>query len=48
MGTPLLGAGTTLHLGVHEPGGLLAVGDGHARRGGAEAYGGTHARLRRA
>ena len=39
MDTPLLGAATTLYLGVNVPGALLAVGDGHARQGDGEACG---------
>jgi acetamidase/formamidase len=31
--THLVRPGTTLYLGVHQPGALLAVGDGHARQG---------------
>jgi amidase len=39
LDTPLLRAGTTLYLGVNEPGALLAAGDGHARQGDGEACG---------
>ena len=31
-----LGAGTTLYLPVHAPGGLLSIGDGHAAQGNGE------------
>jgi acetamidase/formamidase len=39
MDTPELVAGTTLYLGVNVHGGLLALGDGHARQGEGEACG---------
>jgi acetamidase/formamidase len=39
LDTPLLRQGTTLYLGVNEPGALLAFGDGHARQGDGEASG---------
>jgi acetamidase/formamidase len=39
MDTPELVAGTTLYLGVNVHGGLLALGDGHARQGDGEACG---------
>ena len=39
LDTPLLRPGTTLYLGVNEPGALLAFGDGHARQGDGEASG---------
>jgi acetamidase/formamidase len=39
MDTPELVAGTTLYLGVNLHGGLLALGDGHARQGDGEACG---------
>jgi acetamidase/formamidase len=39
LDTPLLRAGTTLYLGVNQPGGLLALGDGHARQGDGEVCG---------
>jgi acetamidase/formamidase len=37
--TPVLRPGTTISLGVHQPGALLAVGDGHARRGDGASNG---------
>ncbi|MBG0561478.1 acetamidase/formamidase family protein [Actinoplanes aureus] len=39
LDTPLLGPGSTLYLGVNVPGGLLALGDGHARQGEGEVCG---------
>jgi amidase len=39
MDTPHLRAGTTLYLGVNVEGGLLALGDGHARQGDGEVSG---------
>lgn len=39
LDTPLLRAGTTLYLGVNEPGAMLSLGDGHARQGDGEASG---------
>jgi amidase len=39
MDTPHLRAGTTLYLGVNVSGGLLALGDGHARQGDGEVSG---------
>ena len=39
LDTPELRAGVTLYLGVNAPGGLLALGDGHARQGEGEACG---------
>jgi acetamidase/formamidase len=39
MDTPELRAGTTLYLGVNVPGGLFALGDGHARQGEGEVCG---------
>jgi acetamidase/formamidase len=39
MDTPELVAGTTLYLGVNVHGGMLALGDGHARQGQGEASG---------
>ncbi len=39
LDTPELRPGTTLYLGVNQPGALLALGDGHARQGEGEACG---------
>jgi amidase len=39
LDTPELRAGTTLYLGVNVPGGLLGLGDGHARQGEGEVSG---------
>jgi amidase len=39
MDTPELRAGVTVYFGVNVPGGLLAVGDGHARQGHGEVTG---------
>ncbi|MEU1877277.1 acetamidase/formamidase family protein [Streptosporangium sp. NPDC020072] len=39
MDTPELRAGVTVYLGVNVPGGLFAVGDGHARQGHGEVCG---------
>lgn len=39
MDTPELRAGTTLYLPVHEPGAMLAIGDGHCRQGEGEVCG---------
>jgi acetamidase/formamidase len=39
LDTPELVAGTTLYLGVNVHGGMLALGDGHARQGQGEACG---------
>ncbi|OJF15398.1 acetamidase [Couchioplanes caeruleus subsp. caeruleus] len=39
LDTPLLRAGSTLYLGVNEPGAMLSLGDGHARQGDGEVSG---------
>ena len=39
MDTPEMRAGVTCYLGVNVPGGLLSIGDGHARQGEGEACG---------
>lgn len=39
LDSPLLRAGTTLYLGVNEPGAMLSFGDGHARQGDGEVSG---------
>lgn len=39
MDTPEMRAGTTAYFGVQVPGGLLSVGDGHARQGEGEVCG---------
>lgn len=39
MDTPELREGTTVYLPVHEPGALLAIGDGHCRQGEGEVCG---------
>ena len=39
MDTPEMRAGTTCYLGVNVPGGLLSLGDGHARQGEGETCG---------
>lgn len=39
MDTPEMRAGTTAYFGVNVPGGLLSVGDGHARQGEGEVCG---------
>jgi amidase len=39
LDTPLIRAGTTVYLGVNEPGALLSLGDGHARQGAGELSG---------
>ncbi len=39
MDTPEVRAGTTVYFGVNEPGGLLALGDGHCRQGEGEVCG---------
>jgi acetamidase/formamidase len=39
MDTPEMRAGVTCYLGVNVPGGLLSVGDGHARQGEGETCG---------
>ncbi|MEU7905259.1 acetamidase/formamidase family protein [Actinoplanes sp. NPDC049118] len=39
LDTPLLREGTTLYLGVNEPGAMLSLGDGHARQGDGEVSG---------
>jgi acetamidase/formamidase len=39
MDTPEMRAGVTCYLGVNVPGGLLSIGDGHARQGEGETCG---------
>ncbi|MFD5915801.1 acetamidase/formamidase family protein [Kitasatospora sp. NPDC058201] len=39
LDTPEMRAGTTAYFGVNVPGGLLAIGDGHARQGEGEVCG---------
>jgi acetamidase/formamidase len=39
MDTPELRAGTTAYFGVNVPGGMLSIGDGHARQGEGEVCG---------
>jgi amidase len=39
MDTPEMRAGVTAYFGVNEPGGLLSIGDGHARQGEGEVCG---------
>ncbi|HEY2507594.1 MAG TPA: acetamidase/formamidase family protein [Streptosporangiaceae bacterium] len=39
MDTPEMTAGVTCYLGVNVPGGLLSIGDGHARQGEGETCG---------
>jgi acetamidase/formamidase len=39
MDTPEMHAGVTCYLGVNVPGGLLSIGDGHARQGEGETCG---------
>src|SRR5690348_6747428 len=39
MDTPEMRAGTTCYLGVNTPGGMMSLGDGHARQGEGETCG---------
>jgi acetamidase/formamidase len=39
LDSPQVRAGTTVYLGVNEPGALFGIGDGHARQGDGEACG---------